>query len=69
MFKAADFLSKADLRELHSEQRSLVDFLVVLRSEVPPPADSAPPAVFQFPIGHASVAGRRYKPTPARSVA
>jgi hypothetical protein len=36
LYKASDFLSPADLAGLHSEQRSLVDFLVVLRSEVRP---------------------------------
>ncbi len=34
LHKASDFLSAAELAGLHSEQRSLVDFLVVLRSEV-----------------------------------
>lgn len=34
IFKASDFLSAADLQGLHSEARSLVDFLVVLQSQV-----------------------------------
>lgn len=34
LYRARDFLSRADLRGLHSEARSLVDFLVVLHSQV-----------------------------------
>ena len=36
VFQARDFLSRADLRGLHSEARSLVDFLVIMRCQVRP---------------------------------
>ena len=45
MYKSSDFLNAADLGGLHSEARSLVDFLVVLRSQVCPPAAPAPSRV------------------------